>query len=50
MLPEPTKGQIASAPCSAITSPSPAAILSSASSHEIRVNAPLPFGPTRRIG
>ena len=50
MLPEPRKGQIASAPCFAITSPSPAAILSSASSQEMRVNSPLPFGPTRRRG
>jgi hypothetical protein len=50
MLPEPRKGQIASAPWVAIASPSPAAMRSSASSQEIRTNSPLPFGPTRRRG
>jgi hypothetical protein len=50
MLPDPRYGQMASAPCVAMTSWNRAAIRPSASSHEMRTNAPLPLGPTRRIG
>ena len=50
MLPVPKKGPDRLAAVLRDRVPSPAAILSSASSHEIRVNWPLPFGPTRRIG
>jgi hypothetical protein len=50
MLPLPMNGQIASAPCAAIAPLSAAAMRSSASFQEIRLNSPLPLGPTRRNG
>src|SRR5262245_2968611 len=50
MLPEPTYGQMASAPNSRITPPNRSAISSSASFQVMRSKSPEPFGPTRRIG
>ena len=44
-LPASLNGRTASAPCSAITACSRAAISASASSHEICSNSPAPFGP-----
>jgi hypothetical protein len=50
MLPEPRKGQIASAPCRAVACVIAVAMRPSASSHEIRSNCPRPLGPTRPSG